>query len=61
MKKPGRKKGQTADTPAKQSAFTIRTDPTWWKRVKMLAIKTDCTIHTLITDLLNAKLEEESL
>jgi len=60
--KAGRKKGQTADNPAEFGTFNLKNiDRELWKKVKMLAVKRDTSIRSLIIGTLIKELKKEKL
>lgn len=62
MATPGRKKGQTADNPAKFGVFTLRDlDRNFWLQVKMLALKRDESVSGMIIGLLEKELKKTKL
>ncbi len=57
--RPGRKKGQTTDNPAKLGVINLKNlDREFWKAVKMLALKRDMSVRSLVIETLTKELKK---
>ena len=60
--KPGRKTGQTGDNPAKFGTFNLKNiDRDFWNKVKMLALKRDMSVRSLVIGILTKELKKAKL